>query len=209
MVDMRELAEREFNESLRLVSARLLRAGIAHRPLTRIELLKYSGFVAGWRLSVGFPDRVREIDLLTDADWPWVPPRVALTDQLHFGIWPHVERSGLLCLLPSNAEVDPYRPDDVALSVLGAAAELIEELVAGKRTFDFQDEICSYWDWHVTRNSNSIYSLLAPCPPSRTVSTWVGQTHSLVGESHEDISAGCRIAIQPLKKKISRRQMEF
>lgn len=183
----------QVSDVVRRISERLARDGIPNRRLTNLEVLNYRrDFSAGWRIAATFPDEVRRLDLLFGPDTPWQPPRVAVVDFPPFPAWPHVERDGMLCLLPNSASVNPLHPDDVAMAILGSSAELIEDLSSGKRDSDFKDEFRSYWDWHCDHKANQIYTLIDPKPPSRTLTVWIGQSFTVVAESKEAIQRWLR-----------------
>lgn len=157
----------------------------AARPLGPGELRTYAarGVIVGWRLEVNFSDGARRFDLLADSRFPRGPLRVALVDRPAFLTWPHVEKDGVLCLLPGNAEVAMSEPAAVAANLLGAACELIEDSVAGRNADDFRTEFLSYWNWAATERAPEIRSLLAPAPPTRVVRVWRGQGFYLLGDS--------------------------
>ncbi|RWJ00051.1 ThiF family adenylyltransferase [Mesorhizobium sp.] len=159
--------------------------------LTDPNLAGYAprAFVAGWRMTVGFSDRARRVDLLLPSDFPWRAPRVALVDRPPFLTWPHVEQDGVLCLGPDGQEIDPFDPVSVAQRLLGEASRLVENLISGACVPDFQAEFVSYWDHAATYKGTSIVSLLSPEPPSRPVRLWRGQTTYLLGEDEASIRA--------------------
>jgi molybdopterin/thiamine biosynthesis adenylyltransferase len=154
------------------------------------ELRSYEGrgFVAGWRLTIQFVNGSRRIDLLVDEWFPRSAPRAALVDRPNFLTWPHVERDGVLCLLPGTAAVDPTNPVGSARVILGAACELIEECIAGSNTDDFRQEFLSYWNWALPEKYEVFYSLLSPAEPTRAIRVWTGKAFALLGESDQDIS---------------------
>jgi hypothetical protein len=155
--------------------------------LTSPQLGAYSERAAthGWRLQVEFSDRIRRLDLLVDHEFPRSPPRLALVDRPPFLTWAHIENDGVLCLLHGASAVDPYGPVKVLQLLLGEASELIDDLVAGRRQKDFQDEFLSYWDWSKTPSALPVYSLLNAEGPSRYVRVWRGRNFYLLGESDE------------------------
>lgn len=157
--------------------------------LTSPQLGVYSarGATHGWRIQVEFSDRGRRLDLFVDDNFPRSPPRLALVDRPPFLAWAHVENDGVLCLLHGAASLDPYAPIAVLRVLLGEACELIEDLIAGRRKGDFQEEFLSYWDWSKTSGALPVYSLLKAEGPSRRVRVWRGRDFYLVGESDEDL----------------------
>jgi molybdopterin/thiamine biosynthesis adenylyltransferase len=127
---------------------------------------------------------------LVDEWFPRSAPRAALVDRPDFLTWPHVERDGVLCLLPGTAAVDPTNPAGAASVILGSACQLIEECIAGTNTDDFRQEFLSYWNWALPKKEKLevFYSLLSPASPTRAIRVWSGKAFALLGESDQDIS---------------------
>ena len=152
-----------------------------------VELLKsrypHRDFVAGWRLDVEFNDEPRQPDLLIDSRFPWSASRIALVDPPDFLTWPHVEKDGVLCLVPDGALVDHRNPALVAVNLLVQAVELIEDSAAGRNAEDFRDEFVSYWYWGRTKETPIIYSLVDLIGPSRIIRVWRGQSFFLLSEN--------------------------
>lgn len=151
-------------------------------------------WVAAWRVSVVFSDGVtRRIDILATAGFPTVPVRTALVDHPEFMTWPHVERDGILCLLPNMAECDPDDPSAVAANLLHRSIRLIEELLEGTIVDrDFQDEFLTYWAYKAHTSGANLYSLIAPTPPSRVVQVWKGKGLEVVGEDARSLAQWVR-----------------
>ena len=163
--------------SVRRLSARELSAYDHHR-----------GFNTGWRLQVSFDDGARHIDILIDDWFPHSAPRIALVDRPEFLTWPHIERDGVLCLLPSTASCDPTAPVGVVQHVLDSACQLVQESIAGSNADDFRQEFLSYWGWAVPDKSPRLYSLLNPAPPTRQVRLWRGTSYFLLGDTDADVT---------------------
>ncbi|MEJ7760064.1 MAG: ThiF family adenylyltransferase [Gemmatimonadaceae bacterium] len=155
---------------------------------TELRVYEGRGFVAGWRFTIQFSDGTRRLDLLVDEWFPRSAPRAALIDRPDFLTWPHVERDGVLCLLPGTAAVDPTNPAGAARVTIGSACELIEECVAGSNTDDFRQEFLSYWNWALPEKHEAFYSLLAPAQPTRAIRVWNGKPFALLADSDQDIS---------------------
>ena len=157
------------------------------RALRETELKPYSlrDIVAGWGMSVQFADGVHELHLLLDNRFPRTCPQVAMADHPPLFTWPHVQEDGMLCLLPDSAVVDSSDPSGVVSHIFGLACQLIEELIAGKRLEEFQDEFLSYWG----RKAKGIrvFSLIAPNGPSRIIYVWRGSEFYLVAESEGEL----------------------
>ncbi len=141
-------------------------------------------FAAGWRFAFVFSDdTTRRMDVVASAGFPEVPVRTALVDHPPGMTWPHVERDGILCLLPSMAECDPDDPCGVAENLLNRSVRLVEELLHGAIVDqDFREEFLTYWAYETHTDSTSLISLLTPAPPSRVVRVWRGEGIEVVGE---------------------------
>ena len=119
---------------------------------------------------------------------PTFPVRTALVDRPPFMTWPHVERDGILCLLPNMAECDPDDPCAVAENLLNRSVRLVEELLEGAIVErDFREEFLTYWAYMV-QDGRHFVSLLTPTPPSRVVRVWRGKGLEIVGEDAETLS---------------------
>ena len=158
------------------------------RLLSSAELASYvgRGFVAGWRLQVVFPDRQRLLDILVEQRFPRAPARIALVDAPAFLTWPHIERDGLLCLLPGGGEVSHSAPTAVVANLIGEACKLIEDCIAGRNELDLRAEFLSYWGWSLTSGGPIIYSLVDPEAPSREIRIWYGRRFYLFSETEPD-----------------------
>ena len=99
-------------------------------------------YVAGWRIGMRFSDgKYRSIDIVATDYFPISPVRTALVDPPPFMTWPHVERDGILCLLPNMAECDPDDPIAVAENILNRSICLVEDLIEGSIVDrDFREE---------------------------------------------------------------------
>ena len=165
------------------------------RPLERLDSQVIATcyprrpYVAGWRVSVTFTDgKVRRIDVVATGGFPTIPVRTALVDRPPFMTWPHVERDGILCLLPNMAECDPDDPCAVAENLLNRSVRLVEELLEGAIVErDFREEFLTYWAYMV-QDGRHFVSLLTPTPPSRVVRVWRGKGLEIVGEDAETLS---------------------
>ena len=151
-------------------------------------------FVAGWRICMQFSDGVtRSVDIVTNNQFPFSPVRTALVDRPPFLTWPHVERDGILCLLPNTAECDPDDPKAVTENLLNRSARLVELLIEGliiER--DLRQEFLTYWAHESVNDGTHIYSLLKPGSPSRLVHVWSGNAVKIVGENSHAVSKWVR-----------------
>lgn len=179
------------NAALTAVGDWLASLGGDARRLHAGELRGYDGRhpIAGWRLDVGFSDRVRRrMDLLADRRFPRTPMRVVLVDRPDFLTWPHVEKDGALCILPEIAEVNGSEAAAAAAHVMDRACRLVDESIAGTNEEDFRTEFCSYWDWDRSAGCTAVRSLLAPAPPTRLIRVWRGKGFYLLGEDDGSIA---------------------
>lgn len=199
---MPEIAEVHPNEAIRQIAERLAVAGINAKALSAYKLGRYRGhqFIAGWEFSVQFADISRQLRLLVPIDAPWECSRVALVDAPLLQ-WPHVSRDGILCLRPNSWTINPDLPGDAALHELGAAAELIDDLVAGKGDADFREEFRSYWALTCSDGNRPIYSIAEPIPPSRNVHVWRGQPFALIGDTPEAVIRWVRTRFPDIREK--------
>ena len=161
------------------LDARAVHRGYPRRP-----------YVAGWRVGVTFTDgKVRRLDVVATAGFPSVPVRTALVDHPPFMTWPHVERDGILCLLPNMAEYDPDDPCAVAANLLNRSVRLVDELLEGTIVErDFREEFLTYWAYKAHADGTQLFSLLTPAPPSRVVRVWRGKGLEIVGEDAETLA---------------------
>lgn len=181
--------------ALRLESTLRERAG---QTPERLDLATIAGdypgrdwIVAAWRIKVVFSDGVtRRIDVVAGAHFPTTPVRTALVDHPEAMTWPHVEHDGILCLLPNLAEWDPDDPSEVAMDLLNRSVRLVEELLDGEIVErDFREEFVTYWGYKAQDRGQSLFSLIAPGPPSRLVRVWRGKGLEVVGEDHDALAA--------------------
>lgn len=181
---MPEFTSRHAAAALEDVVAYIGSLGTAARPLTAPEIARLGSysFVRGWRLTVILANRIRALDALLDAQFPRTAPRIALVEPPPPLTWPHVEASGLLCLLPESASVDAGRPTDVLRDLLDSTCKLVEACAAGRREEDFREEFHSYWS-HRTARSDAVISLLSIRPPTRLISMWEGVNLKLLADT--------------------------
>lgn len=170
----------EFGDAFKVLDAGAIRAAYPRRR-----------FVRGWRVPVACPDdEVRSIDLLLGPSFPAGYPRTALVDRPPYLEWPHVERDGVLCLLPLGAEVDPEDPAGVAANLLGRSARLLGELLEGGIVDrDFREEFLTYWFYGSDPDAPRVRSLVRPGGPSRPLRVWRDRDGSMVvAEDGEQLS---------------------
>ena len=157
------------------------------KSLSVLELRGYSA-KQGWRLQVVAKLSVVEILLVLTPNWPFEPPDFYLVDKSKFSIWPHVERSGRLCLQHrSTVEISPYRPLKVILEFLVETLSLLDQLTANELVGDFYEEFESYWSQEVPVNATPIYSLICPGFCSGQIVIWRGRNFTLIGENEDQV----------------------
>ena len=146
-------------------------------PLEAGDLDRYPnrGLTHGWRLPPrnGQGPAVR-LDVLVDGGFPYTPVRVAIGEGPGPLDWPHIERDGVLCVLPGEATISPRDPVGVAADILTEAQGLIEKCKVGAIDDDFRDEFLSYWALAADEGAPPFTSLVAPNGPSRQLVIWRG-----------------------------------
>ena len=156
------------------------------RRLSGPELkgIRNGQFQDGWQVDESFSDgRRRTLRVLTDREFPYSPARIALSDPPGVLEWPHVERDGLLCLLPRDSSVDADDPAAVVDHLLESAWRLVEDNVEGVNTKDFQSEFLDYWRIALEPDSVAVTSILEPLSEGRQISVWHGASGLVVGEN--------------------------
>lgn len=149
-----------------------------------LEQYRNHCFRLGWQIPVEFSDGIhRTLYVLIDADFPYISVRIALANRFDALTWPHLERDGLLCILPQGAAISNEKPIAVAEYILGQACKLIEDSIHARNIEDFRQEFLSYWNLAVDNTVWKYISLLEPSGPSRQVKVWRGQEIRIVGES--------------------------
>jgi integrative and conjugative element protein (TIGR02256 family) len=109
----------------------------AQRP-ARLSPAEHKGAGAGWRLKV----RGRDVDVLTDQDFPHSRPTIHLTGHTSGEHLPHVEASGKLCL--RNVAI-PSDPVAAVTSAIADASSLLRAIAIGEEESDFQEDFLLYW----------------------------------------------------------------
>ncbi|MER9857380.1 MULTISPECIES: E2/UBC family protein [unclassified Mesorhizobium] len=174
------LAQR-FKSAVSVVESCWQQAGLRPLRLDARQLASYGGrFPIGWRFDCDFSDRRRRLDVLVTAAFPFAPARIALVDRPSFLTWPHVERDGVLCLVPDHATFPIDDPYAGIAELLEMTFDLIEALIRGERNGDFRSEFLTYWHHAGSGRARTILSLIKPAPPSRIVRIW---------KAHEELSS--------------------
>lgn len=179
-------------------------------PTTRLTTKEMSSYRAinpavGWRVPVQFSGGIRRLDILATSNFPYSPPRIALVDRPDFLDWAHVEKNGLLCLLPEHSTLSIERPCDVIGDLLLMAFDLIESLSAGGRRDELRAEFLSYWSNTTTLRNATVLSLLRPRGPARMVRVWQGGSRIVVAESDDEL----RSWLTNMDPKLRKRPLRF
>lgn len=180
---------RRFDEAVAVVEAWLASLPGSTRTLNITEVRKYSrhNFAKGWRLEVQGLIRVFQLDLLITNEFPRAAPKISLVNRPKFLTYPHIEKDGVLCLLPNSAEVDVDQPIHAVSNILASAATLLEDLEGGKRTEDFRSEFLSYWNAAAKEDAVELTALVTPAEPSRTISIWYGKEQFIAADTAEEL----------------------
>ena len=140
-------------------------------------------FDIAWRVWADVAGSLREFHILIDGDFPYSPPRVAMPDAKALA-WPHVEKDGGLCVLPSNAAISVENPAAVVCAVLKDARALVEKSMAGSNEDDFRCEFLSYWRI-ASGSAPHLVSIVEPRGPSRVVCVHPGERGVVVGDDQD------------------------
>ena len=162
---------------------------------SRLERYKKHGFSVGWWISESFSDGVcRDLVVLVNGDFPYAPARVAIQPFPDPLDWPHLERDGLLCLLPADAAVDTENPVSVVKELLTEARQLVNDSLEGRNGEDFRSEFLSYWQVAASNHKghSDVISLLEPRGPSRRIAVWYGAGGVVIGEDAGTIETWIR-----------------
>src|SRR6056297_2026733 len=87
-------------------------------------------FTDAWRVPVGFSDATRNLLVLVDDDFPFSLPRIAVEAGPALFEWPHLEKDGVLCVVPNLTSCSYQDAVAVAKNVLASACELIAQNVS-------------------------------------------------------------------------------
>ncbi|MER9920876.1 MULTISPECIES: ThiF family adenylyltransferase [unclassified Mesorhizobium] len=181
------LAQR-FNSAVNVVESCWQQAGLRPLRLDARQLASYGGrFPIGWRFDCDFFDRRRRLDVLVTAAFPFAPARIALVDRPSFLTWPHVERDGVLCLVPDHATFPIDDPYAGIAELLEMTFDLIEALIRGERKGDFRSEFLTYWHHAGRGRARTILSLIEPAPPSRIVRIWECARRTIIADNDDTL----------------------
>lgn len=156
------------------------------RSLSAFELSQHQSVSAegGWRTSIEVNGQTSEIDIIIDRHYPFSLPGLFLVGQNRFLVWPHVEKSGKLCLLPEHSTFAISTDVRLIEHLLDDAKALIGQCLDGSNRSDFATEFLSYWGADIDDNRATRYwSVLKPTGPTREIFYWKGTQFVLLAES--------------------------
>ena len=183
MPDVPPAAIPELRSALAALDSYILTLESARR-LSSAELSTYAKrkIIAGWGLTLEFPDRDRRLDVLADFYFPFRPPLLVLVDRPPFLTWPHIEIDGVLCLGSSYSPFDHSESVNLLRTdLLPEAYALINACIEGGNRDDFLDEFYSYWNPEAT--GPTLWSLVDPRAPSRSLALVRGDRYTLLAEN--------------------------
>lgn len=131
-------------------------------------------FTNAWRIPVEFDDARRDLLAMVDADFPFSLPRIAVEGGPELLDWPHLERDGLLCVVPNLTSSHHRDARSVIQNVLAAACELISHNVTENTEEELRDEFLSYWSYACGNDSRACISIVTPKGPTREIVVWKG-----------------------------------
>jgi molybdopterin/thiamine biosynthesis adenylyltransferase len=183
------------------------RLSVPVERLTAKELAAYRANepVIGWRVPVPFSDQIRRLDILVSRGFPFSPARIALVDRPDFLDWAHVEKNGLLCLLPEHSTLSVDDPYGAIANLLMMACDLVESLLQGGRQDELRSEFLSYWGNTTTLRNATVLSLVRPGPPARVVRVWQGGNRIVVADSDDIL----RSWLRNLNRKLTKKDLRF
>jgi molybdopterin/thiamine biosynthesis adenylyltransferase len=138
-----------------------------------------------WRIAASISGRDLELDVELPHGFPRDLPCIYLAAPPDFATWPHVERSGKLCITSPVDRYDRTQPAEVVQALLLSAFDIIEQGITGTNEDDFRTEFLSYWNADVA--GMGFQSIIDPSGPSRTIEIWRGQKLHLIADTKTDI----------------------
>lgn len=131
-----------------------------------------SRFAHAWRVPVNFDDARRNLLVMLDKDFPFSLPRIAVDAGAELLKWPHLERDGLLCVVPNLTSSNYREPRAVTCNLLAVACALIEHNVRENTNEELRDEFLSYWSYACDKDSLACVSIVSPNGPARQIAVW-------------------------------------
>ena len=148
-----------------------------------------SQFSHAWRVPVDFGKRSYNFLVLLDGNFPFSLPRIAIEDGPKLLDWPHLERNGLLCVVPSMASGSHREIRRVVQHILAAACRLIEHNIRGDTEQELREEFLSYWSYACDPGAHSCVSIVAPKGPSREIVVSNIMSASYFADDNETLNA--------------------
>lgn len=156
------------------------------RRMTEHDLAREGHRFAGWFVEATVENRQFGLRILIGRDFPFHPPEIFLQDTSYYLKFPHVEKTGKLCLTPGPASFSPARPKLTMEYLLDQARRLLLACVSGANRDDFISEFQSYWPGHLSEKTTPFWTIIDPKPESRIVYYWSGGTFTLFAETPDD-----------------------
>jgi len=175
------------------------------RRMTERELAREGHSFAGWLAELLVADHSFVVRIRLGRNFPFHPPEILLQDTSCYLKFPHVEKTGKLCLTSGPASFSPARPKETMKYLLDQACQLLADSVAGVNREDFITEFQSYWPGHLIEKATPFWSVLTHKEESRLVHCWPGSTFSLFAET----PAECREWVKNLNGGVSPKNMEI
>jgi len=175
------------------------------RRMNDRELAREGNRLAGWFADLTADDRRFTVRILLSRDFPFHPPEVYLQETSYYLKFPHVEKTGKLCLVSGPASFSPARPTATVNYLLEQARRLLSESITGANRDDFILEFQSYWPGHLSERTTPLWSILESNQETRLVYYWSGKRFTLIAETPEQ----CRRWIRNLNDGVSIKGMEI
>lgn len=117
---------------------------------------------AGWEVGGSDSDASIRLHVLLDERTPFSTPQFLLLGASRFGIWPHVERTNRLCVMPQPDTHTYTDCSELVTHLLAKAKELVHRGQTGSNHAEFLEELESYWVTHAHSLSANITDPLHP-----------------------------------------------
>lgn len=166
------------------------------------DLVHFRGSpIAGWRVSADFADGERRVDIVVDAAFPFRPAKLLLVDRPAFGVWPHVERDGFLCLTSEQAAFSSEDPIGGVAALFEMAFGLVRRCVTESCDAEFRAEFLSYWPGSAEVAGRAVLGLFEPDGGSRAIRAWWGKDLLLLADDDDAIHRWLRACYGDLRKR--------
>jgi len=175
------------------------------RRMTERELAREGHRFAGWFAELRVDGRLFGVRILLGRNFPFHPPEILLQDTSFYLKFPHVEKTGRLCLTSGPASFSPARPKEMMKYLLDQACQLLADSVSGANREDFIIEFQSYWPGHLAEKATPFWSVLTHKEESRMVHCWSGNKFTLFAET----PAECREWVKNLDGGVAPKNMEI